>query len=116
MHELSICGSIASIAERRAGGREVRAIHIRIGQLRQVVPDTLLFCWDLLVADTALAGSTLELQTVRARIRCRACDHTAELGALPVFICGACRGTDTEVVSGEEFEITALDLAEGAST
>ncbi len=116
MHELSVCGSIAGIVERRAAGREVRVIHLRIGQLRQIVPDTLVYCWDLLSADTALAGSRLEVERIPVQIRCRGCDRTAELGDLPVFACGGCMSTDVEVVAGEEFLITALDLAEGAIT
>jgi hydrogenase nickel incorporation protein HypA/HybF len=115
VHELSVCGMIAGIAERRAEGRTVAAIHVRIGQLRQIVPDTLVFCWDLVVSDTTLDGSRLELEIVPARIRCRACGVTAELGDLPVFACGSCHGVDTEVVAGEEFLITALDLAEGVN-
>ena len=116
MHELSVCGSIAGIVERRAAGREVRVIHVRVGQLRQIVPDTLVYCWDLLCTDTTLAGSRLEVESVPARIRCRACDRTADLGDMPVFACANCNGLDVEVVAGEEFLITALDLAEGATT
>lgn len=41
MHELAICGSIADIVKRRAADRQVAAVHLRIGQLRQIVPDTL---------------------------------------------------------------------------
>ena len=107
---------IAGIAERRADGRAVSAIHVRVGQLRQIVPDTLVYCWDLVTCDTTLAGSRLELEIIPARIRCRACGRTAELGDLPVFACGGCRGLDTEVIAGEEFLITALDLAEEVSS
>lgn len=114
MHELSICASIASIAERHAAGRPVAAIHVRIGQLRQIVPDTLVYCWGLVAADTPLAGSKLELETVPARIACRSCHAVTEIGDLPVFACGACGGIDAEVTSGEEFLVTSLDLAEGA--
>jgi len=107
---------MASIVERRAAGREVRTVHVRIGQLRQIVPDTLAYCWELLCADTALAGSRLEVESIRASIRCRACGRTAEIGDLPIFVCGGCASSDVEVLSGEEFVITALDLAEGANT
>jgi hypothetical protein len=35
---------------------------------------------------------------------------------VPVFACGACGGFSADVVSGEEFLITSLELAgEGAS-
>jgi hydrogenase nickel incorporation protein HypA/HybF len=112
VHELSVCGAIADIASRHARGRPVRAINVRVGQLRQIVPDTLAYCWDLVSADTPLAGSRLAVESVPARLRCRACEGEAEIGDLPVFLCARCGSTDTEVVAGEELLITSLDLAE----
>lgn len=112
MHELSICGSIADIALRRAGERRVARIHLRIGQLRQVVPDTLSYCWQLVSADSELDGSVLDVETVQARIACRDCGRVGELGELPVFVCGNCHGVAVSVVAGEEFVLTALDVVE----
>lgn len=111
MHELSICGAIADIATRHADGRPVRTIHVTVGQLRQVVPDTLIFCWTLVSADTSLDGSVLVVESVPARIRCRGCGEEHDLGDLPVMLCTACERSDVEVISGEEL-ITSLDLAE----
>ena len=120
MHELSICGSIADIVSRRAGGRPVRVINVRVGQLRQVVPDTLAYCWEMVSAETSLDGSRLAVEQVPARLRCRDCEIEAEVGDLPVFVCAKCGGFNTQVVAGEEFLITSLELvpeagAEGAS-
>ena len=112
MHELSICSSIADIARRRADGRAVSVINVRVGQLRQIVPDTLVYCWGLLCEDTALAGSRIIVETVPARIRCRSCERTADVGDLPVFACAGCGGIDVEIVAGEEFLITSLELAD----
>ena len=112
MHELSICGSIADIVSRRAGGRPVRVINVRVGQLRQVVPDTLAYCWDLVCAETPLEGSRLAVESVPARLRCRDCETEAEVGDLPVFICASCGATSTEVVAGEELLITSVDLGQ----
>jgi hydrogenase nickel incorporation protein HypA/HybF len=117
VHELSICGSIADIVARHAAGRRVKVVNVRMGQLRQVVPDTLAYCWELVSADTLLAGSRISIESVPARIKCRTCAHVTDVGAVPVFACGACGGFDAEVVSGEEFLITSLELEEneGAS-
>lgn len=113
MHELSLCGAIADIVERRAGERGVAVIHLRIGRLRQIVPDTLHFCWSMVSADTELAGSVLEIERVPAALTCRAC--AAEFGfgddGITMF-CPSCGGLDVEVVAGEEFLVTALELAE----
>jgi hydrogenase nickel incorporation protein HypA/HybF len=111
VHELSLCGSIANIVGRHAEGRPVSVINIQIGQLRQVVPDTLVYCWELVSEGTPLAGSRIEVEAVPARMRCRACGHVAEVGDLPVFVCRDCGSIDAEVVSGEEFLITSLELA-----
>jgi hydrogenase nickel incorporation protein HypA/HybF len=111
VHELSICASIADIATRHAAGRPVSVINVRVGQLRQIVPDTLVYCWGLLCEDTSLAGSRIIVETVPARIRCRSCERTADVGDLPVFACAGCGGIDVEIVAGEEFLITSLELA-----
>jgi hydrogenase nickel incorporation protein HypA/HybF len=112
MHELSICSSIADITTRHSAGRSVVVINMRIGQLRQIVPDTLVYCWELVSADTPLAGSRISVDYVPARIRCRSCQQVTDVGEVPLFACGGCDGSDVEVVSGEEFLITSLELAD----
>jgi hydrogenase nickel incorporation protein HypA/HybF len=112
VHELSICGSIADIVARHAASRRVAAIHVRIGQLRQIVLETLVYCWSLVSADTELDGSVLDVERVRARIACRDCGQSSEIGDFPVFVCSACNSVEVSVVAGEEFLITSMDLAE----
>jgi hydrogenase nickel incorporation protein HypA/HybF len=111
MHELSLCGAIADIASRRAGARPVEVIHVRIGQLRQVVPETLTFCWSMVSEGTELAGSVLAVERVPAVLRCRTCGAEAELGQQIAFACAACGGLDVDAVAGEEFLVTELELA-----
>ncbi len=112
MHELSLCGAIADIATRHAGEREVDVIHVQIGQLRQVVPDTLVFCWSLVTAQTALDGSVLDVERIAALLRCRHCTAESELGDSFAFVCQACGSLDVVVLSGEELLVTAVELAE----
>lgn len=111
MHELSLCRAVVDIVNRHAAGRDVTTVHLRVGQLRQIVPDTLVYCWSLMNEDTPLARSTLQVESVPAAIRCRACTATTIISA-PILVCGSCSGTDVEIVAGEEFLITTLDLAE----
>ena len=111
VHELSICSSIADIVIRHAAGRPVQVINVRAGQLRQIVPDTLVYCWGLVSAGTPLDGSRISVEPVPARIRCRDCGQVTDVGEVPVFACGACGGVAVQVVSGEEFLVTSLELA-----
>lgn len=110
MHELSLCGAIADIAARTAGERHVERVHVRIGELRQVVPDTLAFCWTMVVSDTELDGCELDVERVAAVLRCAGCGGEHPMGDDPAFACRACGGTDVTVVAGEEFLVTALEL------
>jgi hydrogenase nickel incorporation protein HypA/HybF len=111
VHELALCGAIAGIVSRRAGDRRVDVIHLRIGQLRQVVPDTLTFCWTLVREGTELDGSALEIERVPAVLECRSCAERFGLDGDISFACRACGGLDVAVVAGEDFDVTALDLA-----
>ncbi len=111
VHELSICSSIVDIVTRHADGRTVNAVHLQVGQLRQIVPDTLVYCWGLMIADTPLASSELRVESIPGAIRCKPCDRTQTLAEF-ILVCENCGGSDVEVVAGEEFLITTLDLAE----
>ncbi len=109
MHELSICMSIAKIADRAAAGRPVERVCVDIGHLRQVVPDTLVHSWDMVVFGTVLEGVPLEVRAVPAVIECRQCGAHTELDE-PIFRCAACGSTETTVVSGDELFVTSLDV------
>jgi hydrogenase nickel incorporation protein HypA/HybF len=111
VHELALCGAIADIVTRQAGERRVAAVHVRIGELRQVVPDTLAFCWTMVTEATELAGAELEVERVPAAVHCRACDRHLPMAGAMAIVCPACGSFDVEVTAGEEFDVTALDLA-----
>ncbi len=110
MHELALCGSIADIVVKRAPGREVRTIQLRIGQLRQVVPDTLTYCWQVVTESTQLEGSVLDIEHVPARLRCTACEAEHEMNGELLLACRTCRATTVTVIAGEEFMITSMDV------
>jgi hydrogenase nickel incorporation protein HypA/HybF len=109
VHELALCGAIADIAGRRAGDRQVAAVHVRIGELRQVVPDTLTFCWTMVTEGTELAGAALEVERVPAQLRCRDCGRSQPMAGI-AFACSACASVAVDIEAGEEFDVIALDV------
>ncbi len=110
---MSICRSIARIAGDNSGGMAVRSVRVRVGHLRQVVPSTLAWCWEVSVRDTVLDGARLEVVEVPAEIRCHACGATTVLSA-PVFRCGACSASAVDVVGGDDLVVESLELAEAS--
>ena len=110
MHELALCDAVAETVGRHAAERPVRRVRLRIGHFRQVVPDTLAWCWELQTRDGPLDGSVLEVEHVPSVVRCRSCGIETALD-VPILLCGACDGADVELVSGEEFEIESIEVA-----
>ena len=113
MHELSIATSIVELAERHARGRRVRTVELKVGALRQVVPDSLVFAFELLTRDTPLAGARLEIEHVPARARCESCEAETVLVDFP-WRCARCGGHELELRSGEELVVESLELEEEA--
>ncbi len=110
MHELSLCRSIHGIVDRARSGRSVSVVHLQVGQLRQVVPETLSYCWGLVSEDGPLAGSTLDIDHVPVVLSCRACGETTRVAHVLVLTCAACGSGDVAMVTGEEFLVTSIDL------
>jgi hydrogenase nickel incorporation protein HypA/HybF len=114
VHELSIADRIVGIASDHAGGRRVTAVRVRVGHLRQVVPSSLVFAFELLAQGTPVDGATLEIEQVPAAARCRRCGSEGALVELPAA-CGACGGLDVELKGGEELLVEWLELEEAGS-
>ena len=111
MHELSIADAIVAIASRHAAGRRVVKVEVKVGHLRQVVPDALTFAFQLTAQGTCVEGAELELEEVPAAGRCRACGRESELEAFPLR-CAGCGGLDLELTAGEELLVDSLELDE----
>jgi hydrogenase nickel incorporation protein HypA/HybF len=109
MHELALCRSISGIALRAAAGRRVRRVEIDVGALRQVVPPTLVNCWDIVRRNTPLANADLTVNFVPAVIACDECGAHTELTE-PFLVCGTCGGSRVRVLSGKEFLVRSLEV------
>ena len=111
MHELSLSGAIVNTVVKHAAGRPVSLVSLRVGALRQVVPDTLDFYFGFVAQGTVCEGARLEQELVPARVRCGPCEREWELD-MPIFRCETCGWTDVEVLSGEEFEVESIEVEE----
>lgn len=78
MHEMSIAQSILQMAEEhmaRHGCSQLKKVSVTYGALSGIVPESLQFCFEAMVRDTAHQGARLELVELPLRLRCHACEH-----------------------------------------
>ncbi|MGA8331308.1 MAG: hydrogenase maturation nickel metallochaperone HypA [Mycobacterium sp.] len=111
MHELSLCEAIAGVVKPYADGRHVDVVRVRIGALRQVVPDSLSFCWTLLRDHEDMPDAELELEFVTAEVSCRSCGERSAIESRWSLICPRCESADVKVLCGNEFLVTSLDVS-----
>jgi hydrogenase nickel incorporation protein HypA/HybF len=98
--------------EKHAAVRPVSVVSMRIGGLRQVVPDTLDFYFDFVSKGTLCEGATLEYELIPARLRCTDCSREWETD-MPYFMCPDCGAAGhVEVACGDEFEVESIEVEE----
>ncbi|BBX19766.1 hydrogenase expression protein HupH [Mycolicibacterium duvalii] len=111
MHELALCEAIAGVVRPHTAGRHVEVVRVRIGALRQVVPESLTFCWSLVRDHESMPDAELELEWVPAEVRCRDCSRRSEIVSRWSVLCPVCASADVEVLHGNEFLVTSLDVS-----
>jgi len=110
VHELSLCEAIAGVVRPHAAGRHVDVVRVRVGALRQVVPESLEFCWTLVRDYQDMPDAELELEFVAAEVSCRSCGHRSAIESRWSVCCPRCGSADVEVLRGNEFLVTSLDV------
>ena len=115
MHELSIALSILEIAEEeseRHGNARVEAIHLKLGALSGVVKDALLSAYELATEQTPFADCRLLIEDVPVLVYCSKCQAERPVRSVQWFCCTECDTPATDVVSGRELQISAMEISE----
>lgn len=112
MHELGIAQSIYQTVQQeqqKQGLPTVTRIVVRVGALSDVVPDALLFNFDIIKQDTPLAQAKLTIEEVPVRARCKDCSHRFEVKRF-LFVCPRCQSGQVEMLQGQELDIAYFEV------
>jgi hydrogenase nickel incorporation protein HypA/HybF len=109
VHELSISMAIVGVVLDHADGRQVETVRVRVGALRQIVPDSLTFCWSAVSQRPQLESSELEIEVVPGTVECCDCGRRGEVDE-PLLRCPHCGSGMVVVLSGEEFLVTSIEV------
>ncbi len=99
MHEMSIAQSLMDIIREEMDKNDLSTllkVKIKTGRLNAIVPDALIFCFDMLIKDTPWEGAIMEIETIPVKMKCCRCGGEfmvpieEKIGALLDFPCPHC--------------------------
>jgi hydrogenase nickel incorporation protein HypA/HybF len=114
MHEIGLCESFMDAVQRRAKGRRVTGVRLRIGALHRVAEPSLAQAFAMVSTGTVAEGAAVELVTVPVRLSCAGCGQVSE-GTDPLPLCPRCGAPDPQLIGGDELILESIRVAEGVS-
>lgn len=114
MHEYSIVeGVLDSVipAAEKAGADRIVCVHLRVGDMTEVVQESLDFMWGICCEQRGpmVEGCRLEVEYVYPRSACLKCGHEFEHDRFHLK-CPECGSASTMLLSGRELEIASMDV------
>ena len=114
MHEYSIVeGVLDSVipAAEKAGADRIVCVRLRVGDMTEVVQESLDFMWGICCEQRGpmVEGCRLEVEYVYPRSACLKCGHEFEHDRLHLK-CPECGSASTMLLSGRELEIASMDV------
>ena len=111
MHEMSYCEGVLEAVERRAAGRPVARVGVRIGAVHRVVAAAFEQSFQLAAAGGPAEGAATELVIVPVRGHCMDC-RTDFASPDPSPACPSCGCLDVAVEGGDEVILEWLQYAD----
>jgi len=112
MHEMSIAQNILEIVDEymvREPASKLVEVVVEIGEMVAVVPESLHFCYDVLVEKSKYQDSKLILNVLPLQGSCRSCGFVFKIENYN-FNCPSCHSADLDVQGGQELRITHLEV------
>ena len=113
MHEMSLTEGVIRILEDQAaahGFAKVKTVWLEIGELANVDPECMLFCFDAVAKGSPVAaGATLEVVRVAGQGFCLSCGQSVAVSNR-FDPCPQCGGFGLRITAGEEMRIKELEV------
>lgn len=89
--------------------RTLRSVKVCAGKLSMVVPESLKFCFQILVDGTELQGAQLIVEEVPLSGHCRDCLHHFSSDSY-IFECPSCGGHSIEITEGQSLYVAEMEI------
>jgi hydrogenase nickel incorporation protein HypA/HybF len=109
VHELGFAEAILDAALRRAAGRRVARVRVRVGSLHRLAGPAMDQAFAMVAGGTEAEDAALDLVVVPVTASCRTCGHREQAEEL-VVSCPRCGGSDLEVAGGDDLVLESIEL------
>ena len=110
MHEMSIASQLLQQVLSSLTGHDVTRVdevEVKIGLLRQIVPEALQTAWEAVAEGSAAQGAVLKIVEVAPTAKCCLCGRTFDV-TVDDFTCGQCEAADIEIVAGNDIDLLVV--------
>ncbi|MCD7819752.1 MAG: hydrogenase maturation nickel metallochaperone HypA [Lachnospiraceae bacterium] len=117
MHEMALVRKVVDIVIEKAeaaGASEVRAVHLVIGEARDIVEDYFEGLFQYLARGTIAENAEMVIYRVPYTVRCNQCGFIFPINVFDekTWVCPACQARrDYKLNSGMEFSIKNIEVA-----
>ncbi|HXX58635.1 MAG TPA: hydrogenase maturation nickel metallochaperone HypA [Thermodesulfovibrionales bacterium] len=113
MHEASIALSILDLIVARCkaeGYHTIESVRLRIGRAAGILPEALIFTFNVAKAETPAGEAELIIDTVPLGGLCGACGSEFEVEEAYVLSCPRCGSSAFKILRGYEMEIADMEV------
>ena len=112
MHELSVTENMLGVVLRHAqanNATKVSRINMVLGDMSTVMEESVRFYFDIISKETIAEGAELNFTRTKLLGHCGLCGKEFEVVEFD-FRCPECQGTETEIISGREFQVESIEI------
>jgi hydrogenase nickel incorporation protein HypA/HybF len=113
MHEVSIAQGLLEIAIdncTKQGYKGIELIKVKIGRASGVVPDSLLFAFEVLKVGTIAEKAVLTIEEIPVSGFCTKCNKNFTVAEAFIISCPLCGDTSFRVETGRELNVDEMEV------
>lgn len=111
MHEFSIVENIVTLLKQIAKDNNfvsIKKATLKVGKLRQIVPENMKFAFGVLTKDTVASSAELIIEEVPVKVFCKSCKNEF-IVTDNVYVCPNCSSFELEILTGKEIVLENIE-------
>ena len=113
MHEASIAISLIETVSglcQQEGYNSIEAVRLKVGKAAGILPDALLFAFDVAKAGTIASQARLVIEYIPLGGFCSDCGSQFDSEERYIFACPACGSRAIKITRGDEMQIVDMEV------